>query len=352
MTHQENLFFELLRFSLGIDPAFSSVPTAEEWGYIYQQASRQSLLGVLFAGANRLRGNQEPPFEMMMRWASKAEDIKVLNQLLNKESRRFTELFEAEGHHTAILKGQANALLYPEPLLRQPGDIDIFVDGGKEKVGETIQRVGLAEEPKYWEHHFMLPETESGVEVEVHVRPDYGGDDPTYRERLMGELYAQFEKGTTTSPQGFRVPSIGFALAMQLSHIQKHIIYEAIGMRQLVDYYLLLTHSSQEERTHLAERLNSFGLQYTAAGLMWIFRETLHLPSEQMIAKPDRPRGAYLLQKALTEGNFGQYKTDQKEHGTLGYYLQRARKIYENGRMFPHLIIGDLKRKFIAHLSK
>lgn len=33
---------------------------------------------------------------------------------------------EEKGHRTAILKGQANARLYPDKYARQPGDIDIF----------------------------------------------------------------------------------------------------------------------------------------------------------------------------------------------------------------------------------
>ena len=55
----------------------------------------------------------------------------------------FSYLFEDEGHRTAILKGQANARLYPQPWSRQPGDIDIWVDGGKDKVMETVRRLGL-----------------------------------------------------------------------------------------------------------------------------------------------------------------------------------------------------------------
>ena len=37
-------------------------------------------------------------------------------------------------YQTAILKGQANARLYPDKHARQPGDVDIWVEGGRERV--------------------------------------------------------------------------------------------------------------------------------------------------------------------------------------------------------------------------
>ena len=132
--HSNEQFFSLLRYALGAASSFDACPTEAEWRYIYEQGVRQSVIALLFTAVNRLRDEQEPPLELTMKWATEAEDVRALNALLNSESKRLTDLFEAEGCHTAILKGQANARLYPDPMSRQPGDIDIFVDGGLERV--------------------------------------------------------------------------------------------------------------------------------------------------------------------------------------------------------------------------
>ena len=43
MANFNNLFFALLRFSLGIDRNFTFRPTADEWTLLYEQACRLSL---------------------------------------------------------------------------------------------------------------------------------------------------------------------------------------------------------------------------------------------------------------------------------------------------------------------
>ena len=49
-------------------------------------------------------------------------------------SQEFPVEVDADGwrrlYQTAILKGQANARLYPDKHARQPGDVDIWVEGG------------------------------------------------------------------------------------------------------------------------------------------------------------------------------------------------------------------------------
>ena len=46
----------------------------------------------------------------------------------------------------AILKGQANARLYPDKFSRETGDIDIWVEGGRESVLALLQ----TEPPLRW----------------------------------------------------------------------------------------------------------------------------------------------------------------------------------------------------------
>ena len=61
-------FFELLQITLGNREAFSEAPTIEEWHEIYDNATRQALIGVLFSGVERLPAEQRPPREMILPW--------------------------------------------------------------------------------------------------------------------------------------------------------------------------------------------------------------------------------------------------------------------------------------------
>lgn len=318
--HQGNneLFFALLRYALGVSQSFDASPTADEWRYIYAQAKRQSLIALLFTAVNRLRDGQEPPMELAMQWATEAEDVRELNVLFNSEAQRLTRLFEAEGHHTVILKGQANARLYPDPLSRQPGDIDIFLDGGKERVADTLRKLGMYEGADACSHHYHLPHNEQGITVEVHFLPVAREDnDAKHGARIYAYLQEQFERGTILTPEGFRAPSIAYALVMQLSHLRRHAIMGGIGLRQLIDYYMLLTHSTEEERCLVSSQLKRFGMRQIAGALMWMFEQTLQLPADKMIARPERSRGQWLQKHIMQEGNFGWYKHREESDSIL-----------------------------------
>ena len=118
MMHR-NMFLALLR-TVVTDEPFTAVPTKDDWTALYRMAWKQSMGGVLFAAVTQLPEEQLPPIDLKMQWMGDAETIRGLNKLLNDEAARLTKLFADEGRRSAILKGQANARLYPDALTRRP----------------------------------------------------------------------------------------------------------------------------------------------------------------------------------------------------------------------------------------
>ena len=292
--------------------------TAEDWQWLYEEAVRQSLVGVCWQGVCLLPKDNKPPVEIGIQWAGETETISGLNELQYKEAVRLTKLFGDAGHQTAILKGQANARLYPDKFSRQPGDIDLWVEGGRNSVINllismglldeipTIENVGKRGRPTKSYHHVHLPPNEKRVSIEVHYRPSSGNFNPFTNKRLQRWLEQEILH-TTTVPEGFNVPSVCFALVMQLSHIQRHFLRIGIGLRQICDYYWLLRNSSEEERQVVADCLKGFGLRETAGALMWVLNEVLQLDRKLMLCEPDSYRGEWMLRKIMDGGNFGYY---------------------------------------------
>lgn len=298
--------FALLRFSLGIDPQLDCRPTAEEWLQLYEEAKRQAMRGVMYEGVRRLGIDVAPPLPLAMKWARHRETLNGLNELFNSEAARLTQLFEDQGHRTAILKGQANARLYPDPMSRQPGDIDIWVDGGRRAVEELLDRLGMMEGAGTDQaHHIHLAADVAKVPVEVHNRPSHGNFNRRTNARMQAWLNEQLDQGTTMCHEGFRTPSLSFAMVMQLSHISVHLLLEGLGMRQVTDYYMLLRAASADERQLVADNLKRLGLYHIAGALMWVLGETLHLEPELMLTRPNRRRGQWMLDRIIDGGNFG-----------------------------------------------
>ena len=307
--------FQLMRAAL-TDADCAMALSGDEWKRVYRMARQQSLVGVLWTVVK----DQPLPLDVAMQWASEAETIRGLNTLLNDEAARLTRRFAEAGRQTVILKGQANARLYPDPLTRQPGDIDIWVEGGRDSVLQLIDMQGAS--VSY--HHAHLPANENGVVVEVHFRPASGNFNPFTNRRLQRWLEAAIAPHATGD---FNSPSLRFALMMQLSHIQRHFMGSGVGLRQVCDYFLLLRASTPEDRREITEHLTAFGLRRTAGALMWLRGEVLHMDRALMLAEPDSYRGEWMLREVMEGGNFGHYAPKQQSGQWRRFFATRLRRL-------------------------
>ena len=127
MDRDDELFFALVRAGMMGERLAVQVPD-DAWTWLYEMAARQSVLGVCY------QPQASMPKELAIRWAAMVETIAGLNRLQYHEAAIQTANFSAAGCQSAILKGQANARLYPNKFVRQPGDVDIWVEGGRKHV--------------------------------------------------------------------------------------------------------------------------------------------------------------------------------------------------------------------------
>lgn len=327
-------FFELLRYSLGITNSFEAKLTPAEWKTVFEAAHRQSIVGVLFCGVSKLKGEFAPPLNIAMQWTAEAEKISGMNKAFNARAKELTEFFTQQGHNTVILKGQANARLYPNPLSRQPGDIDIYVDGGKEKVLQMLSDLNLTQKGGYVAyHHIELIEQDDNITVEVHFRPSSGVHNIFGNKQIQNFLNNEI-KTVELVPQGFNIPSVKFALAMQLAHIHKHFFGTGIGLRQITDYYYLLKSSTQDDRQYISSQLKQFKLGTFTAALMWMLQHIFSLEEEYMLCPPNEKSGKQILEEISHNGNFGWY-SDYYNGSFIKRQLKHRKRMFKLFTHFP-----------------
>ena len=349
-----NLFFELLQMALGMRDHLSRVPTAVEWEEMYDEAVRQSVASLMVSVIERLPAEQSPPIDIKYEWIGDLQAYETQNKWLNAEARRLTEVFAAEGRRSAILKGQANALLYPNRLLRKPGDIDIWVEGGRKSVKELLDRLGMTDDhttSSY--HHFHLSRNEQGIVVEVHFRPSSGNQNPWTNRRLQRFLNDELSQ-LSTCEEGFCVPSVPFALVMQLAHIQRHFFGGGVGLRQIVDYLMLLRSSTADERAVVSRHLKRFGLLHFAGALMWLLSETMNMEAGLMLCEPDGKRGRRLLSDVMEGGSFGWYSKRMQIGLFRGFFKGRLRQLSLVSFDYPEGIwaVIDFWKEFVRLIPK
>lgn len=316
MTTYYKELFQLLRKGLGISDEPVSINDLSAWQWIYTEARCQSISGVIFEGIDKNASISKPPTTMVLKWVMETERLKKTNALFDKEAKHLTELFDSNGMRSTILKGQGNEMLYPIRGLRMPGDIDIYVEGGKEHTQKWLLEHQLMDKNELQaKHHIHFKSDESKIEVEVHFLPSSGIFNKWKNPQLIAFLNEEIKFSVMTN-KGFRVPTSKFNLLMQLAHIQRHFIEGGIGLRQITDYYYVLHHASEKEREEASAFISQLGMKKMASALMWVLQDVFQLEDNYMVTMPNKKLGEILLQEICMGGNFG-HRADEQYKRTL-----------------------------------
>ena len=353
-------------------------------------------MGVLFDGIKKLPAEHVGmKKELLLQWMAESQMLEKANVRLNDAAIQVSEWFRKKGFRTCILKGQGNALMYPNPYSRTPGDIDIWVEGGDKRVISFVRSISPHEKACY--HHIEFP-SYKGVEVEVHYRPSFllcfwhNRKLQKYYERVKEE---QFSHRVMLGEQGeIAIPTVEFNLIFQLTHIYAHLMNEGIGLRQLLDYYYVLcdfykvyqnfsnpsvslskgssTFSpspsssgsgdvtallgaqnryalrlSDHQRSTpdcagwdrlgvLQKELKELGLWKFAGGIMYIMQEVFGMPASRLIVPPNEKYGKFVLNEVLEAGNFGKHDARNRfGRSQLGHNLQRVYRDMRLVKFFP-----------------
>lgn len=331
----ESLFFELLQISLGHRTEFSHTPTEDEWRELYLLSKKQALLGIAFAGIERLSENQRPPKPILLQWIVTTEQIKYINAKLNIAAVTISKKFINDGFRNVILKGQGIAQYYKIDSLdkfRAPGDVDIWLDGSRNHIIAYVRNIMPNSKVVY--HHADFPKFDD-VEVEVHFTPSWMNCYFTNRklQHYFHESKTELFQQNSNSSNNIPVPTLAFNRVYILVHIYRHLFHEGIGLRQLMDYYYVLRQGfTVEEREETMHVLCTLKLKRFADAVMWVLQEVFGMEDDYMLTKPNEREGRFLLYEVMQSGNFGQYDKQMLRKSKESDFSYGFRKIRRNLR--------------------
>lgn len=334
----EQHFFELIQIVIGNRVCLSHSPTAEEWTHLYDIAKKQSLVGVCFAGVQRLQQQrQEPPEMAYLTWMGMAAKIQQRNQTVDEQTAQFYKKVADDGYKACVLKGQAVASLYGSLAgLRQSGDIDMWMVAEPREVIEWARVTGSM---YYYDYHHADLNIFPDTEIELHYRPSLSRN--LVRNARLQKWFK--EEGAkhiiNRADLGFAVPDYIFNVVLTMNHNFWHLLYEGVGMRQMMDLYFVLrslptanvnahelsantstllstglsvNYSSDEQQT--LKLLKHLKLHKFASASMWIMKEVFGLEDVYLLCEPDEKAGGFLLDEIMQAGNFGKHDERLKEN--------------------------------------
>lgn len=338
----DKLFFDILQVAVGRRRCLDAAPSVSEWNHIYRMAVKHSLAGICASAVDLLPESQRPPRPVAVKLAVMAAKIEQTNILVSRRASDVSGLFASGGLRSCVLKGQGMAVLYPRPMRRQSGDIDLWVEGGFENVCGFVHRYFPDAKARY--HHIDFHVFDD-VAVEVHFRPSWMFS-PFSNRMLMRWFDANHSWDNVPCAGGYNVPDIHFNSVYIPIHIFRHLFDEGIGLRQVMDYYYVVSSlpggRMKEDNIRFLRRV---GLYRFVCGMMYVLHEVFGLTDSEMPLPQDAVAGRFLLDDIVTAGNFGRFDPRVPAHKSaspLAVFMRKQRRALRMSAYFPGEVLWGL----------
>ena len=246
------------------------------------------------------------------------------------------------------LKGLASAYYYPDPSLREMGDVDYLVqETDFEKAKQAALNAGFAidhgDEPdsihiafkrgpmSIWEQHRTIngiPNGEVGEDIQLEIDRTIKTSEQITLDGVICRIPDAFHHGL-----------------IMLLHVASHMTSEGIGLRHLCDWAVFANRLGNDGFDELfEEKLTRFGL--------WKFAQILTLVSEKYLgiahmewAQNPEVTDEHLeavMEDIMNGGNFG--KKDLNRYREIKYISNRGERTVDNKNVVDQ-VFGTLNQK-------
>ena len=306
MNNASEQLIQAIQIAIGVKSFRANV--FQNFLSLYNESKKQAIDGILFDTFIHMlpQGvcHDNNLADLKMSWITQVFKLEKANDRTSSYAQYLTRFFKEGDFRSCILKGQGIALFYPNPKRRYCGDIDIWIEGERDEIINFIRSKGV----KVYDIHLVHARAEffEKVPVEIHFRPSWMYN-PFLDSKLQSffVLQASGQFAHYDEKVGFAYPTVFFNLVHSMVHINRHVFEEGIGLRQLMDYYFILKHSSCEERSEAYNVLCSVGLRKFVEAVMYVMQQVFLLEEDLMLCRPNSILGSRLLDSIMAGGNFG-----------------------------------------------
>lgn len=242
-----------------------------------------------------------------------------------------------------VFKGQTLAPLYPDPGLRQSGDIDFACHPDDWDKAEHYFReeLKLEIEDNVTKKHLSFER--NGIEYELHrsmtefCRPK---NQQYWDGVVMPEIWETIDFIEINGTQVPTLPAEINAIYVFV-HIFHHLMSEGIGLRQFCDFALCAKETpllTSPKGGDLEKHLKGLGLLKAYTGLGAILTDYLGLPEEEFpipISQDDHRRAPKLLEDIWKKGNFGKNEKYSQARGVI-HGIEHLGRIFQQAWKFGH----------------
>ena len=363
MTPSETQYFALLRAALWDTPVVIDGPV--DWSGVMELAKHHSNQVLVCDVASRMTGDNRPSEAMLGKMQAAMRGNLLSRMRLKQILASAVGLLREHGIEPVLLKGFGLAMLYPNPSLRQFGDIDLYV--GLDDFHEACRLLRTLPGGYNWGeevdkgHQYNI---EFGnYPMEIH-RVSADMDDPK-----VAKIYAAIERdglrdhAQRVDYEGLEItlPSKEFMVFYTFYHAWHHFLTSGVGWRQISDVAVALhAYHGQLDLEKLRLWLTDMHLMKPWHAFGYLMVEQLGLPEAEMpfYDAQCRHTAQRLYRKVMEVGNFKRHSRFKQRrpknrlmrwiHSFFGIFVDFFYRV----RVFPSVAFREMGSSLRQMLGK
>ena len=363
MTNVERQYFALLQSAIWDKPV--AINGAIDWRAVMRLAEYHATLTLLCDVASRMPSDQQPDAEMLVWMKNQMRANLFFHMRLKQTLLQAVKMLRDNGIEPVLLKGFSLAQYYPNPNLRQFGDIDLFV--GLEKFHEACAVLRSLPGSYNWGvildtgRHFNIEFGDYSVEIHrVSSEIIKEEENAIYMEIERQGLFVHSREVELEGAR-LRIPSKEFMAFFTFYHAWHHFLTTGVGWRQLCDLALVLhAYNGQLDTEQLCRDLEALHLMRPWQTFGYLIVHQLGLPETEMpfYEAKRRRKASKLYDRIMEEGNF-QRKRTFKDKKPKHYLFRKFHTVicifldfWHTFRIFPDVAWGELRTALLYGFSR
>ena len=296
----QDLFFELLRVSIGQLDCLSRGPSAEEWEKIYQTSRRHGVAGVCYKGIVRLfEFGLRVPQDLSLDWMADAEDLREEQELYESRCDKLMKKLAERKIRAAVVNGlgmRHHADNELQHLLRATS-IDVYVDCSMDRLIKFARQTGQEEIQSGYTS--MPLQVWENTPVNLYYRL-MTARNPFVNKKIQKWFAQNKDMMFSLDDDEIFVPTLTMNAICMLQVFQQRLLNGKATMDFLVDYFFVLRQLQGafqpfKDGASLKATLRTLGMTRFAAGVMWVLQEKLALDRQCMLCEPSEEEGRFVL---------------------------------------------------------
>lgn len=310
-----------------------------DWNQLVALAKKQAMLGIIAKVILSDRAYSSMiPNELRLKLKSFVVScVMISNNMTDTIHKIFAALNEA-GLRPVLLKGHGLASYYPNPELRQCGDIDIYVGEDDAQAAHAVLASIATDidpvESARWGKHFVARFSDIEVEIHRHTSGHALGKYDKFYRNAAHKGFATGLQLLTIGEGTVATPSVEFNAYYIFDHLFDHFLNSGIGLRHLCDLMMFLRHYKGridlDELRYLLVKMDMLEPWQVFGDILvkYLGFDKDDFPFYQESSKTDK-----VLEYILHDGNFG------KE---TAYYIRRSNNylLTKANAFYCHIIRG------------